>query len=91
MWSVPTELPAADRLRWLAELADTLNQAHHLLIGLDLHEQSRAEAHELYLRIEAARFEVQSLRLSRSVNPRENESPEWAEFIPWPSGNSYPV
>lgn len=84
MFSVPTELPAADRARWLAEVADALEQAHRLLFELDLKEDSAAEALDLHLRIEAARLEVQSLRLSRSITPRTRPDPDWTNFPAWP-------
>ena len=83
MVSVPTEVPAAERARWLAELSDALNVAHELVITLNCHGDRRAETRELYLRIEAARFEVQSLRLSRSLSPREANRPEWIDSPPW--------
>jgi hypothetical protein len=49
----------------------------------DYSEQHLAAAKELYLRIEAAKLEVQSLRLSRSVNPRPEPGPEWVQSAPW--------
>jgi hypothetical protein len=83
MFSVPAEEPAAERARWLADLSDALNAAHELLFDLDVGAQQRLEARELYWRIEAARLEVQSLRLSRSLMPRDEKDPEWSESIPW--------
>jgi hypothetical protein len=85
MFSVPTEMPAAGRARWLAELAEALDEAHRLLFELDLHDHGAAEALDLHVRIEAARLEVQSLRLSRSVAPRIEPDPEWSNLIPWPA------
>jgi hypothetical protein len=41
------------------------------------------ELSELHLRIEAARFEVQSLRLSRSLNPRPQSGPKRTESPLW--------
>jgi hypothetical protein len=81
--SVPTEVPPAERARWLAELSDALNDAHDLVVGLELRGEQRADALELYLRIEAARLEVQSLRLSRSVQPRHEATPKWMGSQPW--------
>lgn len=83
MCSVPTEVPAAERARWLAEISEALNDAHRVLGQLQLSEEDEAEARELHLRIQAARFEVQSLRLSRSLNPREESDPKWTEPAPW--------
>lgn len=76
MCSVPTKVPAAERARWLAELSEALDQAHQVLAHLDLPVDRRAEAVELLTRIGAARFEAQSLRLSRSLNPRDQNDPE---------------
>ena len=84
MFSVPTEVPAADRARWLAEVADALEQAHRLLFELELTADSAADALELNVRIEAARLEVQSLRLSRSISPRTPPDPNWTNLPAWP-------
>lgn len=89
MCSVPTEVPAPERAKWLAELSDALNEAHDLVVSLELPREQRADALELYLRIEAARLEVQSLRLSRSVQPRPELYPNWMGLPPWqPLGGS---
>ena len=85
MCSVPTEVPAAARAQWLAQLADALNDAHQLILALELAGDQRIVSGELYLRIEAARFEVQSLRLSRSLNPRTQADPKWTGCPPWNS------
>lgn len=84
MFSVPTEVPAADRARWLSELADTLDEAHRLLFELDLDEDSVPSARDLYARIEAARLEVQMLRMGRSIARRRETGPDWSNLIPWP-------
>jgi len=84
MFSVPTEVPAADRARWLADVADALDQAHRLLFELDLESDVTADALDLYVRIEAARLEVQSLRLSRSITPRTGPDPNWTNLSAWP-------
>ena len=79
----PTDMSAAERARWLVELTDALNRAHDVLIGLNLRGEQQLEARELFLRIEAARFEVQSLRLSRSLNGRHDKSPQWTRISAW--------
>jgi hypothetical protein len=76
MCSVPIEVPPADRARWLAELAQALDEAQRLFRQLDVRTIPRADAFELYMRIEAARLEVQSLRLSRSLRERAEMSPQ---------------
>ena len=60
-----------------------LNEAHEVIQHTNFSEQQRVAAKELYLRIEAARLEVQSLRLSRSLNPRPESNPEWVQSAPW--------
>lgn len=78
MCSVPIDSPAATRAQWLAELSDALDDAQQLLMELELSRDQQALAVETFLRIEAARLEVQSLRLSRSLSPRAAGS-EWSE------------
>ena len=70
MCSVPTDHPAAERGRWLAEISAALEAARDALLVLDLPAQHRKTAGDLYLSIEAAQVEVRSLRLSRSILPR---------------------
>lgn len=91
MCSVPTKGPAADRAQWLAELAEALNAAHELLQNSPFADVERATANELYLRIEGARLEVQSLRLSRSLNPRKEVHPKWIESGAWLAGQVGPL
>jgi len=76
MCSVPIQVPPAERARWLAELAQALEDAQRLFHQLDLRSMARANASELYMRIEAARLEVQSLQLSRSLRPRAQFPPK---------------
>jgi acyl-CoA reductase-like NAD-dependent aldehyde dehydrogenase len=76
-------VPPAERARWLAEVAEALDAANELLHRLRLIEAESAIVDELYLHIEGARLEVQSLRLSRSLNARQQTRPEWSESGPW--------
>jgi|tagenome__1003787_1003787.scaffolds.fasta_scaffold18570827_1 hypothetical protein len=85
MCSVPTEVPAVDRARWLAELSEALGRAHRLLAAMDLNDGDRKAGLELNLRIHAAQLEVQSLRLSRSLQPRTQSDPKWTRLAPWHS------
>ena len=73
----PSDLSPADRARWLAELSEALDQALVLVTRFALTSDQQAEGFELYLRIEAARLEIQSLRLSRSLRPRDDPGPDW--------------
>ena len=70
MYRVPTDVRAADRARWLANISEALDAARDALVVLDLKTEERELGRELYLSIEAARLEVRSLRLSRSIRPR---------------------
>ena len=85
MCSVPTEVEATERARWLADVAEALEEARRLLLKLNLDGERLPVARELHLRIEAARLEVQSLRLSRSLQSRPQSAPEWTESLPWQS------
>ena len=83
VYSVPSDVPAAIRARWLAELSQAFDETHQLLRRLQLSDDQRPLAQEMFLKIEAARLEVQSLRLSRSLNPREQSEPKWTVSAPW--------
>ena len=83
MGSVPSGLPAAERVRWLAELSDALDSADRLLPLLELRPDQNVEAIDLHVRIQAARMEVNALRLSRSLSPFKEKCPEWTERPPW--------
>lgn len=72
---------AARRAVWLGELADALDVARHLV--KEFESEGRIDAIELHARIEAARFEVQALRLRRSPSDCEDSDPEWSKDIPW--------
>jgi hypothetical protein len=78
--SVPTQMAAAERARWFADVSTALDEARHILTTLSLPDEDYALAIDLHVRIEAARFEVRSLRLSRSSQPRDELSPKWTEF-----------
>jgi acyl-CoA reductase-like NAD-dependent aldehyde dehydrogenase len=73
---------ATQRARWLAELADALDEARHLMKRL-ASEEAGFDAIELSARVEAARFEVQALRLKRSPGGGQDFGPEWSKDIPW--------
>jgi hypothetical protein len=83
---VPTDLTAAARAQWLAELSEALNEAHKLMWKLGIGDAGGPAAMELYLRIEAARLEVQALRLGRRNHPTDDTDPEWTKCSPWKRG-----
>jgi hypothetical protein len=79
--SIPVEVPAAARARWLAELAEALDQAKRLLIRPELGAGQRATTAELLERVEATRAEVEMLRINRQ--PQANPDPQWINLAPW--------
>ena len=85
VFRTPIEVPAAVRAHWLADMSAALDEARDVLFELDLSELPAGAATDLYRRIEAARLEVRTLRLSRSINPCRRKAPEWIEFDPWQS------
>ena len=82
MVRVSGEVSATRRARWLAELADALDEARQLTKRLGAAE-GRIEAVELYARIEAVRLEVQTMRLRRLSGGGRDNGPEWTGNFPW--------
>jgi hypothetical protein len=79
---VPIETAAAERARWLAELAQTLDQAQQLISELGSVRGSSSAALDLSARVEAARAEVRSLRI-RIADLSGQSRREWSKNIPW--------
>lgn len=82
MVEVRNDFPAAQRARWLAELAEALEAARTLLNKVAPFESDRETA-ELRQRIEAVRLEVETMRIGRSTGVRQDLRPEWTENVPW--------
>jgi MoxR-like ATPase len=78
---VPAKFSAAEHAQWLAELAEAIEEAQKLLWRLGVSEGSSARANELYVRLEAARAEVESLRRSGSRELTAEAHPEWLELL----------
>lgn len=78
---LPNELPAVERARWLAELAEAIDQAQRLAWRLGIVDGNSADAKALYARLELARLEVDSLR--RGGWPREQTDipPQWINCL----------
>jgi acyl-CoA reductase-like NAD-dependent aldehyde dehydrogenase len=74
---------STERARWLSELADALDEAQKVAWRLGVSEGDSVEAKELYGRIEAARAEVDRLRLSGSRRIREESDPDWTDIQLW--------
>lgn len=88
MIRVPTDVSAAERARWLTELAQVLEQAQALMRRLAIAERRKSEALDVCARIEAARAEVQSLRRSRMSEVPANFDPDWRKQLEWPERNA---
>jgi acyl-CoA reductase-like NAD-dependent aldehyde dehydrogenase len=82
MVGVPNAESAAQRARWLAELADALDEARDLVRQLGI-EEGRIDAIDVSARIEVVRNEVQTMRLMRSSGGGRDFNPEWTKNIPW--------
>jgi acyl-CoA reductase-like NAD-dependent aldehyde dehydrogenase len=78
----PFEVSAAHRARWLAELAEALEEARALVKQLGAME-GRIEAAELFARIEAIGFEVEVIRLAAKTAAATRSDPEWSKSLPW--------
>ncbi|MCL6728663.1 hypothetical protein [Sphingomonas hankyongi] len=74
---MPGRVSADERARWLAELADALEQAQKLAWQLAQSSGKRNEAMALYGRLEAALQEIEALRNARSTGPRAESGPYW--------------
>ena len=85
MFSV--DVPAAGRAKWLAEVSEALDSARDLIVQLEF-SAVEASAQDLYLRIETARLEVQSLRSSRSLQSRSQLDPDRIDIGPWHRGET---
>lgn len=81
MTGMPGEDSAARRARWLAELAEALDEARELLKQLGEHNGPEAAA--LGERIEAAQLQVEGMRLRRIAGGGQGFGPEWTQNIPW--------
>ena len=78
---MPSEVPAVDRARWLAEVSRALDEAILILSRLHLKEEEYSLACDLHVRIETARFEAQSLGVSRSLRPRDDDDPKRTNLV----------
>jgi len=73
---------AAHRARWLAELADALDEARTLVRQFGV-EEARIDAIDVAARIEAVSSEVHKMRLMRSSHGCQDFDPEWTKNVPW--------
>jgi hypothetical protein len=80
---VPTDVSAAERARWLAELAQALEKAQGLVTRLAVAGRRKSEVLDVCARLEAVRAEVQSLRRSRTSESVANIDLNWSKQLPW--------
>ena len=86
MYSVPNEIAAAARARWLAEVYAALEEVLGLLPHFILVGGRTDDSVELYVRVEALRSEVMRLR---SCHSNLQLGPERMCFEPEPVGEKF--
>jgi hypothetical protein len=74
---------AAERGRWLAELAQAVDEAQRLAKMLRASEADCLAAKEIYDRLEAVRIEVDSLRRGSWIVRRKEIDPLRTGLFPW--------
>lgn len=74
---------AAERARWLAELAQAVDQAQQLAWSLSVSQANSAEVEGLYRRLEAVRIEIESLRRGNWQTGPADPDPLWTNFLGW--------
>lgn len=72
---------AADRTRWLDELAAAIDDAQRVAWHIGIVEGGGGEAMELYGRLEIARAELEAIRKSGWASMRQEFPPEWMDFL----------
>lgn len=80
---------AAERSRWLAELAEAIDQAQRLARSLNSPGSSGAQARELFHRLESVRIEVDALRRGTWVTRSTETDPLWTNLFPWNRRQKY--
>ena len=73
---------AAERSRWLAELAEAVAQAQRLARALGAPEGKCAPAKEVYRRLESVRIEVEALRRGGWGTSPTKIDPNWMNLMP---------
>ena len=74
---------AAERGRWLAEIAEAVAEAQRLARSLSISKGSHAEAEDLYGQLELLRIEVEDLRRGGWGARPTRIDPIWANLLPW--------
>lgn len=77
----PDQAGAADRARWLVELAEAIDQAQRVAWALGIAEGDDPDAKELYGRLESVRVEIESLRHGRWTRGSTEFDPCWTTIL----------
>jgi hypothetical protein len=75
------ERMAAERTRWLDDLAAAIDDAQRVAWRLGIAEGADGEAMALYGRLEIARTEVEAIRNSGWATMREQFAPDWIYLL----------
>ena len=73
----------AERARWLAELAQAVDQAQRHAWSLEVSQASVAEVDGLYRRLEAARIDIEALRRGTWPTRQSDPDPLWTSLLDW--------
>ena len=77
------QLAAVRQARWLAELAQAIDQAQRLARSLESSGRGGAEALAIIKRLETVRLEVDTLRRASRESLRRPIDPFWTGFALW--------
>ena len=84
------QVGAAQRARWLAELADAIEEAQRIAWRLGISEGDDPDARNLYARLEATRDEVDSLQRGGWAGAQQQLDPIWMNLLAWHPGIGTP-
>ena len=85
-----SEPVASARARWLAELAEALEDAHRVAIQLGHDYPELDEAVALCARILAVRAELDTLRRAGIADVRREINPDWSNLAAWRGNRAKP-
>lgn len=88
---MPADGVCDERARWLAELADAIEDAQRLAWRIGLGDYSNHEAMDLYVRLECARAEVEFLKRSGWAGRRHLLHPKWIDIPPADTATAPPL
>lgn len=76
-----SDIMAADKVRWLADLRAAIDDAQRVAWRLGIVQGADSEAMKLYGRLEIVRAEVDAIRLGGWAAAPEEFPPEWIDFL----------